>query len=90
MGTVGLSGLERLLVSSTTERVLRKAPCAEWTHSDTHQLQLRLRDAASSGMMKACLRCQSTMQDQRAGPVTTCAQEWGWVNFTKDGIGLTC
>lgn len=28
MGTVGLSGLERLLVGSTTERVLRKAPCA--------------------------------------------------------------
>ena len=32
MGTVGLSGLERLLVGSTTERVLRKAPCAVLAH----------------------------------------------------------
>lgn len=32
MGTVGLSGLERLLVGSTTERVMRKAPCAVLAH----------------------------------------------------------
>lgn len=35
MGTVGLSGLERLLVGSTTERVLRNAPCAVLAHRGT-------------------------------------------------------
>ena len=32
MGTVGLSGLRRLLLGSTTERVLRHAPCAVLAH----------------------------------------------------------
>lgn len=32
MGTVGLSGVERLLLGSTTERVLRDAPCAVLAH----------------------------------------------------------
>ena len=32
MGTEGLSGLSRLLVGSTTERVLRSAPCAVLAH----------------------------------------------------------
>lgn len=32
MGTVGLSGLERFLLGSTTERVLRNAPCAVLAH----------------------------------------------------------
>ncbi|MGB8636006.1 MAG: universal stress protein [Rhodanobacteraceae bacterium] len=32
MGTVGLSGLSRLLLGSTTERTLRNAPCAVLAH----------------------------------------------------------
>lgn len=32
MGSVGLSGLSRLLLGSTTERVLRNAPCAVLAH----------------------------------------------------------
>ena len=32
LGTVGLSGLSRLLLGSTTERVLRHAPCAALAH----------------------------------------------------------